>query len=104
MDDFRSGPSSSQPEICWHRAQSNYSCSGRNDAASSGVTDGLAHTADEASAPSAHFACVAKKCSWSKDRLTAKTVSHFPRHARSVSLSVSEADLRSSTVRREEIL
>src|ERR1700677_5077657 len=104
MDDFRTGPSSSQPEIGWHRAQSNDSCSDRKDAAASGVTDCPAHTADGASAPSARFACVAMKFSWSKDRLTAKTVSNFPRHARSVSLSVSEADLRSSTVRPEEIL
>jgi hypothetical protein len=38
----------------------------------------------------------AENFSWPKGRVTAKTVSSFPRHARSVSLSVSEADLRSS--------
>jgi hypothetical protein len=95
MDNFRPCPSASQSEDGRRPTQSDYSRSSSKDAATSGVTDCPAIAADGRPAPSLRVAWAAEKFSWHKDRLIAKTVSNFPRHARSISLSVSEVDLRS---------
>jgi|SRR5580692_3870636 hypothetical protein len=71
MDNLRPCPGASQPKQSWRSPQSGCSSSHRrNDAATSGVTDCPAHTADGASAPSDRFACVAEKFSWPQGRLT----------------------------------
>src|SRR3984957_16588645 len=96
MDNLRRFPGASQPKDGWQPTQSDSPCSCRNDATTSGVTNCPAIAADGGPAPSLRVACDAEKFSWHKHRLTAKTVSNFPRHVRSVCLLVSEADLRSN--------